>query len=268
MKCLYCGTDILEEWTCCGECGVNIEEYEKADKFIKKGLEFENQFEYAKASKEYKCALELSVPQDKIFEHLERVALKEQTIIDKINEGEEAFIAHKWGNVIRLYEDALKLDPRLAEELNPKLIEAKNMLRKFRKKIGILWTIFGAIVAIGIIAWYAYMGTPEQIARKTLRECILSTDVQEKIIAIEALGGLKDKKFLPLLKDALKDNDSGVRSAAAKSLGRIEDSSSISILKESLFDRSWKVRIEAAHSLVLLGDSSGVQLLRDAIRRE
>lgn len=266
MKCLYCGIDILEEWVCCEKCGVNIKEYEKANEFIRNGIEFEAQFKYAKAAEEYKRALELPVPQDKILEHLERVTSKEQTIIDKITKGEEAFIAHKWSDVVYLYEEVIKLDPRLAEELNPKLIQAKSMLRKSRKGAGILGIIIGAIVVMGVTGWCIYMRTPEQVARKTLKKGVLSADVQEKQVAIEALGGLKDKKFVPLLKDALKDDNSEVRATAARSLGEIEDSSAISVLKESLFDKSWKVRVEAAHSLVLLGDSSGVQLLRDAIK--
>lgn len=265
MKCLYCGADILEDWIYCGNCGVNIKEYEKADEFIKNGLEFEAQFEYAKASAEYKRAIELPVPQDKILEHLERVTSKEQVIVDKINKGEKAAIACKWSEAIHMYEEAIKLNPRLAEEINPKLIQAKSMLRKSRKGIKILWIIIGAIVVIGAIGWSLYVRAPEQVARRTLKNGVLSTDIQEKKIAIEALGGLKDKRFVPLLKDALKNDNSSVRAAAARALGEINDSSAISILKESLFDKSWKVRVEAAHSLVLLGDSSGVQLLRDAI---
>ena len=266
MKCLYCGIDILEDWTYCGNCGVNIKEYEKANEFIKNGLEFEAQFEYAKASEEYKHALELPVPQDKILEHLARVTSKEQVIIDKINKGEEAIIACKWSEAVHIYEEVIKLNPRLTEEINPKLVQAGSMLHKSRKGMKILWIIIGAIVVIGTIGWCVYVNAPEQVARRTLKNGVLSADIQEKKIAIEALGGLKDKRFVPLLKDALKNDNSNVRAAAARALGEIDDSSAVSILKESLFDKSWKVRVEAAHSLMLLGDSSGVQLLRDAIK--
>ncbi len=266
MKCLYCGTDLLEDWVYCGNCGVNIKEYEKADEFIKKGLELESQFEYAKASEEYKHALEIPVPQDKILEHLERVTSKEQVIIDGMNKGGELLESHKWRNAICMYKKVLKLNPHLNDEINPKLIHAKSMFHKSRKGVKISWIIVGVIVVIGIIGWQLYVRAPEQVAHKTLRQGVLSPSIQEKMVAIEALGGLKDKRFTPLLKDALKDDNPEIRAVAARALGKIDDSSAISVLKESLFDKNWEVRVESAHSLVLLGDSSGIQLLRDAIK--
>lgn len=123
------------------------------------------------------------------------------------------------------------------------------------------------IVIAGVIGgWLFYSLTPKQIARRTLKEGALSKDLLAKQSAIEALGELRDARFLPILKDALHDREWVIRTSAVKALGKIANPSTIPLLKESLFDKEWQVRYAAAQALATMGDTSGIQLLKQALK--
>lgn len=267
MDCLYCGKkDIPEDWIYCGECGTNIKEYERAIEFIEKGQEFETKFEYRSASEEYKKALELNVPQDKILEHLERVAAKEQEVINTTEKAEDFFSHQQWKKAIEAYEKILKLNPSALLEVEHRLDKARHMLSKSRKRNRTWGLCIIIIVGAGIAGWLGYARSPAQVAKRTLKHAIVSENVKEKLAAIEAVGRLQDKTFIPFLKDGLKEPHPVIRAAIVKAFGQIKDPSTIPLLKECLSDKSWEVRIEAAQSLSLLGDSSGIEILREAIR--
>ncbi|MCK4352392.1 HEAT repeat domain-containing protein [candidate division WOR-3 bacterium] len=266
MKCPYCKHEIANDWLYCGNCGINIKKENQAKKIIQSGLEFEHQFEYTKASNEYKKALELGVPDKEILELLEKVTRKEQAIINWMEKGKEFLSSREWKEAIRAYENVLKLKP-VDGYVKTNLLLAKRNLARSHKRIGIRITVIVIIIGIGTFGWYSYTQTPKQVAQKTLKQGVLSQDLLAKQYAIEALGGLKDKRFFPLLKDALKDKNPAIRTTTAKALGEFGDSAAIPFLKESLFDKEWQVRYAAAQSLALMGDTSGIQLLKQALKR-
>jgi len=266
MDCLYCGKkDIPIDWSYCSDCGVNLNDYEKAVKFIKQGEEFEANLEYSHASESYKKALALNYLQDKIVSFLARVTKKEQEIIDLLEQAEEAFDHHKWRKAIHNFEKVSKLNSSLAAEVKEKLIKSRHLLSLHRKRKGI-WTTFLIIIVCAIaVGWWRYSMTPAQVAHRTIKNGIISTNMKAKLAAIESAGRLQEKTLLPFLKDAIRDPYAVIRVAAVKSLGQLKDTSVTLLLKECLADRNWEVRIEAAQSLALLGDSSGIEVLKKAI---
>jgi len=59
-----------------------------------------------------------------------------------------------------------------------------------------------------------------------------------RLVAVVALGEIKDKRAIPPLIEALKDEDWCVRFAAAKALGEIKDKRAVSPLIEALKDEN------------------------------
>ena len=271
IKCSNCGKDILAEWVYCGYCGVNTKQYEEANELIKRGLKFESKMEYTKAGDEYRKALTLCQHHNRIIELLgiesllEEVTSKEQALIDSLEKGASFLSTHRWKEAIQSYKKALELNPQ-AQGVKSKISEAKKGLLRSHLRSGLWVTIFIVLVSGSFFGWWGYMRTPKQFAQKTLKQGVLSKDLLAKQAAIEALGELKDIRFLPFIKDALKDNNYIIRVTAVKALGEIRNSSVIPLLKESLFDKEWQVRYSAAQSLAVLGDTSGIQFLKQALK--
>jgi hypothetical protein len=267
VECLYCGNKKLQkEWKYCGECGTNIKEYEKANKFIEKGQEFEKNRSYLAAIEEYRNALKLNVPQDKILTYLKNATLKEQEIVDMAEKGRELASHKKWKRAIRVYKRVLKLNPPPSWGIESELEKISKKLALARKHK----TIWGAVVVVciigGIVGWRGYMNTPQKMAQKIVKESILSDDIEAKLAAIETVGRLQDRRLLPLLRETLSAPYVSIRVATAKVLGELKDSLSIPLLKESLSDRDWRVRIAAAQALIALGDMSGMEVLKEAMK--
>jgi HEAT repeat protein len=78
-----------------------------------------------------------------------------------------------------------------------------------------------------------------------------------RIIAINAIAEIKDKRVSEALKMALKDSDANVRKAAAYALGRYGDKSAIDILFKA-FDRNVP---EAAIAIGQIGDVDAMERL-------
>ncbi|MFA5032571.1 MAG: HEAT repeat domain-containing protein [bacterium] len=269
MKCLYCGkNNCPENWTFCNECGVNIKEYIKATDFINKGLELEKNLEYAKAAEEYRHALKLKVPTDKILVNLERVVAKEETIIREMELGTELLRQKKWAKAIRMYEKILKNAPSFEKDILPNLMEARAMHGKKVKKMSILLSIIAIILAVGTTFLYKWMHCPTQEALRTLKKSVLSNDILEKQEALDIIGRLQDNRLLPLVRESLKNNNPVIRATAARVLGELKDTTSISIslLKECLHDKDWQVSIEAAKSLALVGNAAGIEFLKKSLK--
>jgi HEAT repeat protein len=269
MQCPYCGRkELPDAWTHCADCGVNIGEYIEAVKLLEKGGEFERKSDYTKAILQYRKALALDVPQDKISEHLERAAAKEQEIVDALQRAQDLFSEHKWKQVVQTYASIRRHEQYLSQGAMEELRQSRAMLHVSRKHRAI-WATSVVVVIIALAcSWWSYRRTPAQVAQRTLKNGIISDDIREKLAAIEATGRLQDKSLAPFLRSALKEPHYVIRRAAAKALSEMGDSSAVPLLKESLSDRSWKVRIEAAQALALLGDSSGIAMLKEAIRQE
>jgi uncharacterized membrane protein YvbJ len=269
MHCPYCGRkEIPDTWTHCADCGVDIKEYTEVVKLLEKGQEFEKEFDYTKAISQYKKALVLSVPQDKILEYVDRAAAREQETVDTLQKAQNLFSEHKWKQVVQAYESIQMPEQYLPQGAMEELRQSRIMLAVSHKHKAIWATSIVVVVIALVCAWWSYTRTPAQVAQRTLKNGIISDDIREKLAAIEATGRLQDKTLAPFLRNALKEPHYVIRKAAVKALCEIGDSSAVPLLKESLSDRSWKVRIEAAQALALLGDSSGIAMLKEAIRQE
>lgn len=267
MKCLYCGKDgCPDEWTYCNACGTNLKEYEKANDFIKNGLELEKQLKYTTAAEEYRKALKLNVPKDKILVHLQRVVRLEESIVRDMELGTEALKARKWGQAVKMYEKILKIAPYFEKEIMPNLMKARAMYKKRVKYRWIIISIAAVIALTGAIFLYRWASSPTQVALKTLKEGMVSEDASSKKEAIEIVGRLQDKRLVPLVREALKDKNAVIRTSAAKVLGELKDSLSIPILKVCLSDKNWEVRNEAAKALAIMGDTSGTEFLKRTVK--
>lgn len=78
-----------------------------------------------------------------------------------------------------------------------------------------------------------------------------------RIIAVNAIAEIKDKRVAEALKTALRDSDANVRKAAAYALGRYGDKSAIDILFKA-FDRNVP---EAAIAIGQIGDLDAMERL-------
>jgi tetratricopeptide (TPR) repeat protein len=269
MKCLYCGkSNCPENWVFCNECGVNIKEYTKATEFIESGLELEKNMEYAKAAEEYRLALKLKVPTDKILVHLERVVAKEEAIISEMELGRELLKQKQWEKAVKTYERILRNAPSFENDILPNLMTARAMHSKKVKRSLIMLVIVVAIFIVSAVFFYKWMRSPTQEALRTLKKSVLSNDILEKQEALDIIGRLKDDRLLPLVRESLKNNSPVIRSTAARVLGELKDTTSVSIalLKECLHDKDWQVSSEAAKSLALVGNPAGIEFLKRALK--
>ena len=84
---------------------------------------------------------------------------------------------------------------------------------------------------------------------------------------IYALGMLRDKRAVPVLKEYINHPTARLRSAAVVSLGNIADPSAKEILKKALTDPEPNVQWGSAISLAQMGDDSGKGILAQLLDR-
>ena len=95
-----------------------------------------------------------------------------------------------------------------------------------------------------------------------LLKALESDDVEERVLAAQALGRIGDPFAIDALAARLEDPDGGVRSAVVEAISRFGDPSSVERLKELLDDPEPDVRRNVAQGLYMIG-GPGVQTLAD-----
>lgn len=89
-------------------------------------------------------------------------------------------------------------------------------------------------------------------------------DVEIRVAATKALGGIGEPIVVSALNHALRDPAWEVRSMAAKALGQLREPQVIPALERALADPAWWVRCNAAEALVEFG-TNGVAALKHAM---
>jgi hypothetical protein len=87
-----------------------------------------------------------------------------------------------------------------------------------------------------------------------------STNNEEKIHVIKALGNLTDIESFPALVKCLDNSNLTIKSQAAKALGNFKEESAFGPLSELLDDKDWWCRYHAALSIYKTGESGKIYL--------
>ncbi len=104
---------------------------------------------------------------------------------------------------------------------------------------------------------------------ETLRKALKNKDSYIREDAVDAIGALKDKGNIGLLKGVLlTDEDEYVRKYAADALGFLRSEEAIDSLKEALKDEFVDVRVSVADALGLIKSEDAIQPLTTALQDE
>jgi HEAT repeat protein len=117
----------------------------------------------------------------------------------------------------------------------------------------------GRRAAVDLLGW---LRVPE--AADVLLELLDDPDLEIRVKAAKAAGGIGDPRFLDILHGRLDDPAWEVRCQAARALTTLGSATSVPRLRAALRDRHWWVRFYAASALVELG-MAGLAALQDAL---
>jgi hypothetical protein len=125
------------------------------------------------------------------------------------------------------------------------------------------WTVqspihLAAVEVVGV--WEDHESLP------ALGRMLRAGDLEARVAAARALGGIGGRSALPALVAALDDQAWQVRAQAARALGRMPDPNSIAPLGACVRDVAWWVRRNAAYAIALHGAAGRVTL--EAIARQ
>ncbi|MFF3616999.1 HEAT repeat domain-containing protein [Streptomyces sp. NPDC002580] len=99
-----------------------------------------------------------------------------------------------------------------------------------------------------------------------LIEAVHATGGQQRALAVELLGLIRDRRAVATLSAALDDDSAAVRASAAAALGRVAEPAAVPALIHSVrADPSARVAVAAAEALGLIGDQSAIPVLREAL---
>jgi hypothetical protein len=93
-----------------------------------------------------------------------------------------------------------------------------------------------------------------------------TTDEEEKIHVIKALGNITAIQAFPLLVRYLRSSNPTIKSQAAKSLGYFKEESAFDALSELLEDKDWWCRYHAAMAIFKTGES-GREYLKSLLKK-
>lgn len=93
-------------------------------------------------------------------------------------------------------------------------------------------------------------------AVEPLTQAAKNENVEVRLAAINALGGMARQDTIPVLHAALKDEDPIVRDAAVAALGNTGSAKAVPALTEAIQNKDVKVRADAVQALVKLGRDS------------
>ena len=79
-----------------------------------------------------------------------------------------------------------------------------------------------------------------------------------RVVCVDILGEIKDKRAVPVIIDTLTDNRMTMRYNAARALGNIGDKKAAPALIKLLDDKDWQVRFYAVEALGKIGDKSAI----------
>jgi len=86
-----------------------------------------------------------------------------------------------------------------------------------------------------------------------------------RIVCVDILGRIRDKKAVPVIVDALNEKKMTMRYTAARALGYIADKKAVGPLIKQLADKEWQVRFYAAEALGKIGDKSAAKPLANLL---
>ncbi|MBI2266849.1 MAG: signal peptidase I [Armatimonadetes bacterium] len=98
-----------------------------------------------------------------------------------------------------------------------------------------------------------------------LEEALASEDPEIRCKAVEAIGSVGDRTFIPLLRQALGDKDSVVRVAAAETLHGLGDHSGRPVVAEVARNGNSRGKILALNALAKIGVKEAVPILYDSL---
>ncbi|MCD5383690.1 HEAT repeat domain-containing protein [candidate division WOR-3 bacterium] len=266
MVCPQCRNAIEQNWFFCAWCGVNIVYYHKALEYINHGKHLEEIYRYDEALTSYQKAVSFGIASDTVDPLLEKVSKLLDRFIYLSDKGRSLKRKGKWRAAYLSLRKASLLNP-IDDSIKRDLTFLKDKLQKrLRRKIIYIVTIFTLLV-VGGTSYLWYINTPQYLARKTLIKSTYSTNAVVRRRAIEAMGNVGDRRFLPIIREYLADSDTYVRQEAIRALFKIEDTASVEYIRPLMKDDDERVRITAAKLLADMGDSSAMNYLRRFVNR-
>jgi HEAT repeat protein len=114
--------------------------------------------------------------------------------------------------------------------------------------------------------WYPIDSLPE--AAPHIKKLLINKDYSIRMLIVEALGKIDDKKSIPEIRKLLKDKNTGVRSSAISALEGLGDKDSIHEIRKLINDENESVRGSAIMALGELEDKESIPKLRELLCNE
>jgi HEAT repeat protein len=189
-----------------------------------------------------------------IFFLFGRLASDEQTIPDYLNEVRSGGRRERWQAAYQLSQlinagEARKY-PHLSEDVIRVFEEAKRDDPRIREYLGMVLGNLG-----------------DRRATPVLIEALGDSAPETRLYAALALGRLHDPAAVPALLHVFATDERDVRKSAAYALGEIGDARAVPALEGALADPIADVRYNAAIALARLGDSRAIGVLREMLDR-
>ncbi|HKR63967.1 MAG TPA: HEAT repeat domain-containing protein [Thermoanaerobaculia bacterium] len=189
-----------------------------------------------------------------IFFLFGKLASDEQTIPDYLNEVRSGGRRERWQAAYQLSQlinaGKAKQYPHLTDDVLRVFEEAKRDDPRIRQYLGMVLGNLG-----------------DRRATPTLIAALGDSAVETRIYAALALGRLRDPAAVPPLLNVFGHDERDVRKAAAYALGEIGDARANPALEGALNDPIADVRYNAAIALARLGDGAAIGVLREMLDR-
>jgi HEAT repeat protein len=189
-----------------------------------------------------------------IFFLFGRLASDEQTIPEYLNEVKSGGRRERWQAAYQLSQlinaGQAKKYPHLVDDVLRVFDEAKRDDPRIRQYLGMVLGNLG-----------------DRRATPVLVDALSDRAVETRIYAALALGRLHDPAAVPALLKVFATDERDVRKAAAYALGEIGDPRALPALEAALTDPIADVRYNTAIALARLGDSKSVGVLREMLDR-